>query len=149
MSHALDSTSYLKHQRTAKSETDVRIDQMDLHKQTNARPYRFPLQDILPESRSTIILSSGGLFLTTAARPSEQPSSWIPTKIAPGNSKQDINGSVKRGTYGAHSSNGNKRERSNSQASRTSDGRVDITTTCMAFVTDGSKCESCYSWCIA
>ena len=81
-------------------------------------------------SRSTIAVSSGMFFLTIDASPSSQPSSCIPTKIAPGNSRQDMNGSVNLGTYGAHKSNGNSNERKSSQTSETREGYDDITITC-------------------
>ena len=103
----------------------MRIERTFRHRST----YRLPLQEIVPESRSTMMLSSGGDFLTTAASPPGRPSSWMPTNMAPGNSKHDMKGSVRRGTYGAQSSKGKRSDRNSSQVSNTSEGRDDIITT--------------------
>ena len=73
-----------------------------------------------------MMLSSGIHCRTILANPSESPSSCNPTKIAPGNSRTPANGAVRWGTYGAHSSKGNKSDVKSSQQSRTSDCLVDI-----------------------
>lgn len=52
----------------------------------------FPVQSISPVSRSTINVSSGIFFLIVDASPTDDPSSCMPTKIDPGNSRHDMNG---------------------------------------------------------
>lgn len=81
---------------------------------------------ISPVSTSNIAVFSGISALTVAAKPSGVESSCIPAKIAPGKFRTDMNGVVNLGTYGAQSSNGKSKERSNSHVSVTMDGSVDI-----------------------
>ncbi len=49
-----------------------------------------------------------------------------PTNMAPGNCKHDMKGDVRRGTYGAHNSNGKSSDLKISQTSDTNEGYDDI-----------------------
>ena len=101
-----------------------------------------PSQLISPLSSSTTMLSSGTLVLTIAANPVGVASpffccgdcgpsvSCMPTKVAPGNSRQDVKGGVRWGTYGAHRSKGKRRDFRSSQQSSRRDCLVEISITC-------------------